>query len=324
MAALTDAGVPALVDLHRTQASQLEALLDEEIVTWREQLDWDYQGSADLVRRFVGMRALSGYALTLGSEIIGYSYYVCEDTKGLIGDLYVRDLYRCPQYEDQLLMAVLAAMKKVPNLGRIESQLMLLGASLDRRVPHAEHLERFQRDFMVFPAPAIRSLTPGPPQVDIRIEPWTHKMQESAARLIAEAYAGHVDADINDQYRSVNGARRFLMNIVHYPGCGTFFAPGSFVAVDERTGELWAVCLASLVASDIGHITQVCAAPSARGRGLGYEILRTSLQGLYSNGCREVSLTVTSRNAEALRLYERMGFRHERSFAAYVWDGFRE
>ena len=41
--------------------------------------------------------------------------------------------------------------------------------------------------------------------------------------LIAAAYKGHVDATINDQYGSVTGARRFIHNIVQYPGCGRFF-----------------------------------------------------------------------------------------------------
>jgi ribosomal protein S18 acetylase RimI-like enzyme len=268
------------------------------------------------------MRALNGFALLLGSEVIGYSYYVCEDSKGLIGDIYVRSSYRCRAYEDQLLEAVVAAMSGTPNVHRIEAQLMLLAGSIERRPPFSEHLQRFQRDFMVFVSDKTRALPPAPPRSGLRFEPWTHKMQEEAAHLIAEAYSGHVDARINDQYRSVAGARRFLLNIVHYPGCGAFFGPASFVAVDDASGQLWGLCLASLVADDIGHITQICVSPSARRCGLGYEILRTSLQGLQFHGCREVSLTVTARNVEAIRLYERMGFRRERSFAAYVWEGF--
>jgi ribosomal protein S18 acetylase RimI-like enzyme len=33
-----------------------------------------------------------------------------------------------------------------------------------------------------------------------------------------------------------------------------------------------------------------------------------------------VSLTVTSSNETAVRLYQRMGFTERRQFAAYVWD----
>ena len=36
--------------------------------------------------------------------------------------------------------------------------------------------------------------------------------------------AGHIDASINDQYRSLHGSLRFLHNIVRFPGCGVFDA----------------------------------------------------------------------------------------------------
>ena len=148
-------------------------------------------------------------------------------------------------------------------------------------------------------------------------------MQERAARLIADAYAGHIDSNINDQYRSVAGARRFLLNIVQYPGCGAFFQPGSFLALESDSGELVGMSLASLVASNVGHITQICVLPRARGQGIGYELLRRSMDGLAARGCRKVSLTVTADNTEAVSLYERLGFSIAHSFAAYVWEGFR-
>ena len=40
------------------------------------------------------------------------------------------------------------------------------------------------------------------------------------------------------------------------------------------------------------------------------------------NQCERVSLTVTAGNTEAIELYQRIGFRATRRFAAYVWEGF--
>ena len=54
---------PSLVDLRHLRSEDLDPLLDEEVEAWRELLDWDFAKSADLVRRFVDMRALSGFAL---------------------------------------------------------------------------------------------------------------------------------------------------------------------------------------------------------------------------------------------------------------------
>ena len=45
---------------------------------------------------------------------------------------------------------------------------------------------------------------------------------ELAAGVISLAYADHIDSQINDQYRTVAGARRFIYNIVQFPGCGIF------------------------------------------------------------------------------------------------------
>jgi ribosomal protein S18 acetylase RimI-like enzyme len=114
------------------------------------------------------------------------------------------------------------------------------------------------------------------------------------------------------------GARRFLNNIVQYPGCGAFFGPGSFAAVDQQT--LCGASLASLVSRDVGHITQVCVARSYQGTGLGYELMRRSMNALAAHGCRAVSLTVTAANESALRLYRNMGFAPRRPFQAFVWQ----
>ena len=73
-------------------------------------------------------------------------------------------------------------------------------------------------------------LTEGRKRRRVRIERWNDQNHEAAAHLIAAAYENHIDSRINDQYRSVMGARRFLFNIVQFPGCGVFFRPASFTA----------------------------------------------------------------------------------------------
>jgi ribosomal protein S18 acetylase RimI-like enzyme len=322
MAALLDASAQTLVALRQLHAGQLNDILEEETQLWQESLDWDFRPSADLVRRFVSMQALTGYALLAAGKPIGYSYYVCEDRKGLIGDLYLLRDFRTVETENSLLGAVVESLVSTSSVRRIESQMMLLASAFDRPVPHAESLRRYRRDFMTIDLVRARDLPPGRAAGKIRIENWRHRVQEEAAHLIASAYCGHIDSEINDQYRSVAGARRFLLNIVQYPGCGSFFQPASFVGFLPHSGHLCGLSLSSLVAPDVGHITQICAAPSVKGTGVGYELLRRSLEALAAHGCRKVSLTVTAANTEAVRLYERMGFLIARTFAAYVWEGF--
>ena len=155
----------------------------------------------------------------------------------------------------------------------------------------------------------------------MEIARWAEPHQELAAQLIAETYQGHVDSLINDQYRSAAGARRFLYNIVQYPGCGTFSHPASFSAFSTKTGELCGMCLASLVGEASGHITQICVAPEWQGAGLGYELMRQSMDALRRAGCEKISLTVTTENRQAGNLYRGLGFQAMQHFAAYVWEG---
>src|SRR5581483_3527484 len=315
MAALIEpARHPDIVDLRELRADDLEPLLTEEIRTWDNTLDWDFAKSADLVRRFVDLRALSGCALMQGRQVIGYSYFVLEDHKGLIGDLYVRRQSRTPEDETRLLGAVLDEMMGTPHLARIESQLMMVDSLPARVLPGARFANSYVRDFMVADL-AQADIPQGRVRYRVYVEKWAEHFQEPAAQLIASAYLGHVDSYINDQYRSTLGARRFLFNIVQYPGCGTFFRPASFAAFDPD-GRLCGLCLTSMVAEYIGHITQICVGNWVRGAGVGYELLRQSLVGLREAGCRKVSLTVTNSNYDALRLYQRTGFTTRRQFSA--------
>ena len=312
---------PQIVDLRRLQSRDLDGLLIEECDDWLEGLAWDFCKSADLVRRFVDMRALSGSALVEHGQVMGYMYYVLEDDKGLIGDLYVRRDARDCGLEEMLMEAALEPMMAMPGVIRIESQLMMLPHDPAHAMPRPEFASMYGRNFM-----RIDLTRAGLPKGHVRrpmyVERWTDHYNGAAAQLIADAYAGHTDSRINDQYRSVAGARKFLYNIVQYPGCGNFYKPASYAAFEPLDGRLCGISLASMVAEGIGHITQICVSPAVRGTGIGHELLRQSLITLRESGCHSATLTVTSSNDDAVSLYERVGFETIRQFSALVWEGF--
>src|SRR5215471_5869825 len=279
--------VPEIVDLRHLQARDLEALLLEECTEWLQELEWDFGKSADLVRRFVDMRALNGCALVERDSVVGYMYYVLEDDKGLIGDLYVRPDWRTAHLERLLLEAALQPMMAIPGVTRIESQLMMLPHDPVRDIPYAEHAGMYGRNFMRIELTRAE-LGKGRVRRPVYFEKWSDHYNTAAAQLIADAYAGHTDSRINDQYRSVSGARKFLYNIVQYPGCGNFFRPASYAAFEPLDGSLCGL----------------------------------SLTTLREVGCRSATLTVTSNNDGAVALYESVGFETIRQFSAFVWEGF--
>jgi len=330
MAALTDpmtagpdASGPEIIELRHLSARELDPLLLEETVEWQRELDWDFSRSADLVRQFADMHSLLGFALLDRGEVAGYGYSVLEDHKGLIGDLYLRPHWRDGVNDERLLRAILDGLIAVRNVRRIESQLMLVDPAVGRALERERPVELQQRVLMRLDTSIPPYLPSGIALRRFHFEPWSEHHHEMAANVISLAYANHIDSRINDQYRSPAGARRFLYNIVQFPGCGAFFNKASFVAFDPRTGGMVGVVLASFVAEEVGHITQLCVTPQAQGRRLGYELLRESINALRIYGARRVSLTVTASNEPAIRLYRGCGFAEMRRFLSYVWDGAR-
>jgi ribosomal protein S18 acetylase RimI-like enzyme len=163
-------------------------------------------------------------------------------------------------------------------------------------------------------------LTGAPASQGIRIEPWKDRALEPAARLIQLAYADHVDSQINDQYRTEAGSLKFLRNIVLLPGCGQFLPEASFLVRPTTSDKPVGMVLTSTVAEGVGHTTQVCVMPGYQHRGIGRTLMERSIEALRQRGYKSLSLTVTGSNRGAVQLYERLGFRTVKTFAAGVWQ----
>ncbi|MES1260675.1 MAG: GNAT family N-acetyltransferase, partial [Acidobacteriota bacterium] len=300
-------GDPDIIELRSLGARELDPLLLEETVEWEQELDWDFSRSAELVRKYAGMRALGGAALVDRGEVAGYGYCVIEDHKGLIGDLYIRPGWRRGDAEVRLFRMMLDNLIATPPVRRIESQLMLIGPAVAKALQRERFVRLFERILMRFegsaPMPPARSQR----HRQFRVEAWGDHHHDEASGVIALAYDGHIDSQINDQYRTFAGARRFLYNIVQYPGCGEFYRKASFVATELGTGSVAGIVLTSFVGPEVAHITQLCVAPRAQGAGLGYEMLRRAVSGLQAGGAKRISLTVTAANSTAVELYERCG-----------------
>jgi ribosomal protein S18 acetylase RimI-like enzyme len=306
-----------IVDLRQVSVRQLEPLLEEEARHWRDELHWDYRSALDLIKRFLEAHALCGCASFENGTATGYSFYVLEEQKGLIGGLYVSAKYPQAVIGRRLLDEMLYSMRATPQLTRIEAQLMPFGGPVEAPLRDLG-FRLYARQFMLFDlqksSPAKVGASAG-----MRLDRWNDRFFEPCAKLIFLCYTDHVDGEINDQYRSRGGALKFLKNIILLPGCGQFVPGASFVLRQAGSDDLIAAVLTSEVASGVGHTTQICVLPGYQGHGLGRMLMQSSAEALRSVKFRELTLTVTSANRSAVQLYEKLGFTTIRTFTAGVW-----
>ena len=312
-----------ILDLRHFSSLDLRPLLDDETQLWSRLLSWDYSSSAEMILRYVDAKILPGYAAVDRGRVFGYSFFVYEGSKGVIGDLYVTNGARLPDsrtVELNLLTHVIETLQQSPGIHRVEAQLLAHDANVVARPFMETGFQRHPRLFMVLNlAKAELSKKAVHPEIEIR--GWTEADYQPSAAVITAAYRGHVDAQINDQYHTLSGSLRFLNNIVRFPGCGVFDGESSFVALDRRSRSLIGIILCSRVRNDVGHITQVCVLPEFRGKGIGESLIAASERNLRKRDFSMLSLTVTEANARAVALYRRLSFDSKRVFDAFVWEG---
>jgi ribosomal protein S18 acetylase RimI-like enzyme len=312
-----------ILDLRHFASADLRPLLEDEVREWARVLSWDYSGSAEMILRYVDAKILPGYAAVDRGRIIGYAFFVYEGSKGVIGDLFVGEsakLSEPNEVESRLLLHVIETLQQSPGIHRVEAQLLVHEAGMVAQPFVEQGFHRHQRLFMVLPLDNLqKSARVIDPELEIRR--WSEQDYQPAAALITAAYRGHVDSEINDQYRTLSGSLRFLNNIVRFPGCGVFDPESSFVAIHKRARSVVGVILCSRVRYDVGHVTQVCVLPEYRSHGLGELLIAASAANLRIRKFSLLSLTVTEANARAVTLYQRLGFETKRVFDAFVWEG---
>jgi ribosomal protein S18 acetylase RimI-like enzyme len=311
-----------ILDLRHFSAAQLQPLLLEEADHWQRRLFWDYSGSTSVLLKYLDSRVLPGFVALRRGRIAGYAFAVFEAAKAVLGDVYAfgeGEAQNNPTC-DTLLCHLLEMLQAAPGVDRIESQLLMFPSGALAEPFTARGFLAYPRLFMVAQLTAAPAPSPASLPADIALEPWQPALYDQVAELIHHAYIGHVDSGINDQYRSIHGAQRFLHNIIRFPGCGVFDAESSWVLRHTRTAEMLGVILCSRVRQDAAHITQLCVAPRLRGLGFGPALLCHSMAKLIAGGVTSLSLTVTESNATARRLYEQHGFRILHRFDAMVWE----
>jgi ribosomal protein S18 acetylase RimI-like enzyme len=292
---------------------ELRQLLDEEVELWGRELLWDFSEVSAAVASGLDRGSLAGRLIEAGDRPVAYCYYMVDAGRAVVGSLFASAAVRGLGLEEALLDAVIAEAQAQAATDRVECQtLFSTSPAADERFRGAGFASR-PRHYLV------RSLleVPAGPAAACRLRPVRREDLDTVAGIIHRSHAGSLDAALNLTYATPAHCRAFVETLVLRSGCGRFDPEASFIA--ERDREALGVLLASRLSRTNGHICQVSVEPGAPGRGLGAFLVTSCLQSLAREGLRTASLSVTVGNRRAYPLYERLGFRLHREFAAHAW-----
>ncbi len=302
--------------LPQFSAGDLAALLDEEVLCWREELDWDYRPAAEAIAKCLNSRSLQGHALREpAGPVVGYCYHVIDGRVGYIGNFFIRRQFACRESYRLLLQAALADLRRTLAVKRIECQFVPFNCDV-ADLFRGEAFEAVNRRFMARPlGPADRAAgaTGGRNPVG-----WNPAYLRSAARVIRDSYRSSRDYDLCVDYQSLRGVLRFLRNLIENSGCGVFCPRTSMLGFDGD-GEAAAVLLSSRIGFATHMIPQLSVAPERQNQGWGTSLLRAHFSRALGAGSTQTLLCVSDCNEGATRLYRRLGFQDRKQFYAFIW-----
>jgi ribosomal protein S18 acetylase RimI-like enzyme len=315
-----------IIPMSEADLAGLDALFDEQCREWLALLRWDYTGPSRLVRQVARQRDLTGFVAVSSGRAIGFAYYIVENNRCSIGDIYVTKDWRGAGVDRQLVAAILDALDRGPRLRRIESQCVSIDNDGATELFVASGFERFDRYYMMRelaqdqsdPAAAINARSAYDSGAsDIILRSWQEADFAQAARVIHQSYRGRTDSRINSQYMTEEGCAELLAILTDHLWCGDFLPHISRVAVPRGGRRLAGVLIASRIAPRVGHVGQLSVHHAYQGQGLGRRLLTGVLHELAQYGFNAATLAVTGINRPALRLYEATGFRCIHSFPVF-------
>jgi ribosomal protein S18 acetylase RimI-like enzyme len=297
--------------------TSLTPIMEEEEKMWMSDLGWDYSTIRLILASFVKNRQLPGYVAVNSQKVIGYTYYLINQTKGILGALYASETNRSQEAVEQLLARAISHLKDFSDIRRIESQIMPFH-NLSIPPTFTQHgFDYFPRYYLVL---RLDSMTENSDvSSEKRIVPWNSGYLVRAAEMTVISYCNQTDAEICEDYRTKPGCENYLRSLVENPGCGFFMPKASFISLDER-GTFCGFLICSRISTRVAMIPQIAVHPSHQGRGVGTSLIYRSLRELKSLGFQSVSLMVSRENRRAFDWYRRVGFRMRKEFGAYVWQ----
>ena len=149
---------------------------------------------------------------------------------------------------------------------------------------------------------------------DFEFLAWDEDLLESHAAVKCNSFSNELDSVVFPCLGDPVGCLQLMTEIAGRSG---FLPAATWMAAyvgDDPTLPYYSATIQGLVTTDkVGSIQNVGTVPAQRSKGLAAALVVRALAGFQAAGLRRASLEVTVRNDRAVRLYERLGFRHVRT-----------
>ncbi len=297
------------------QASFL-SLMNEEEAAWLSDLGWDYSAIRQILVSFIRKKLLPGYAATNEKELLGYTYFLVNQAKGIIGSIFAAKLSPVQKIANNLLSLTISSLRDNPQITRVEAQIMPFSGA-DLSVIFAQHdFIHYPRFYLDLSLSEFRAAECDPGE---KITAWDSTHLHLTAEMTSMSYSNQTDALICEDYRTVAGCESYLRSLVDNPGCGVFMPETSFMCLDARQTPCGFI-IGCRISKGVGMIPQIAVHPDYQGRGVGNALVQRSFEQFKVLGFHTVCLTATGDNRRAFEWYQRLGFKIRKAFGAYVWE----
>jgi [ribosomal protein S18]-alanine N-acetyltransferase len=144
---------------------------------------------------------------------------------------------------------------------------------------------------------------------DVELRPWSPQLLAEHALVKWESFRSEIDSHVFPCLGERDGCLRLMREICARPN----FIPESTWLACYHSSVVWQPCgtvQGLMISPREGAIQNLGVHPDYRDQGIGRALLACALDGFRKIGCTHAQLEVTVQNTAAVRLYERMGFRH--------------
>lgn len=146
------------------------------------------------------------------------------------------------------------------------------------------------------------------------LSPWEDACLDDVCRIMCSHYAPS-DRRVYPALTKEDGARALLQSVLEGRH-GQFLSRLSTVARVE--GRIVGFMLATLLLDGSVLVLNIAVDTGHRGKGIGSAMMRRLIEESAREGKKQIVLAVTSSNENAIRIYERLGFRQNMAFKQYV------